>query len=264
MIDTIARNGAGATHPGGGISKHLLPPLPYDFAALEPTINARTMLLHHGKHHAAYVEKLNTTLEVFPVLQQKTALWLLLNLDELPSDIRVAVRNNAGGHVNHSLFWQAMAPTNGGSTPTGPLAEAIERDFGSFEMFKARFDKAGETLFGSGWVWLVREQKDGGPLEIITTSDHDNPMTQGYFPILVNDVWEHAYYLKYENRRGDYLKGWWPVVNWHEAARRYAQSDRPAEQRWAVDGGLRQQHSLPRHFGGTVSPSAATHRESHG
>lgn len=260
MTHTTARNGASATYPGGGM-KHLLPPLPYDFAALEPTINARTMLLHHGKHHAAYVDNLNTMLEAFPVLQQKTALWLLLNLDKLPIDIRVAVRNNAGGHVNHSLFWQTMTPTNGGSAPTGPLAEAIERDFGSFEMFKARFDKAGETLVGSGWVWLV---KDGGPLEIITTADHDNPMTRGYFPILVNDVWEHAYYLKYENRRGEYLKGWWPVVNWQEAARRYAQSGHFAEQRWAVEGGSRKQHTWPRYFGGTVSPLTTMHRESHG
>lgn len=261
MTDTTVRNGTGATHPGGGVAKHVLPPLPYDFAALEPTIDARTMLLHHGKHHAAYVDNLNTTLEAFPILQQKTALWLLLNLDKLPSDIRVAVRNNAGGHVNHSLFWQAMTPTNGGSTPTGPLAEAIERDFGSFEMFKARFDKAGETLFGSGWVWLV---KDGGPLEIMTTAGHDNPMTQGYFPILVNDVWEHAHYLKYENRRGEYLKGWWPVVNWREAARRYAQSGHFAEQRWTVKGSSRQQPTLPRHSGSTVSPLTTMRRESHG
>lgn len=262
MTDPRPQSGAAKQQPPHGGAKHLLPPLPYDYTALEPVINARTMLLHHSKHHAAYVDNLNTALEAFPVLQQKTALWLLLNLDKLPGDIRLAVRNNAGGHVNHSLFWQAMAPpAKGRSRPTGPLAEAIERDFGSFEMFKARFDKAGETLFGSGWVWLV---KNGGPLEIITTAGHDNPMTQGYFPILVNDVWEHAYYLKYENRRGDYLKSWWPVVNWHEAERRYAQSGYFAEQHPAVEKEPREQHAWPRHFAETVSPLTTMHRQSYG
>lgn len=225
-----------ATHPGGGVSKHLLPPLPYDHAALEPHIDARTMMLHHGKHHASYVEKLNSALETFPDLQQKTALWLLLNVGKLPKDIRVAVRNNAGGHVNHSLFWQAMSPTGGGA-PSGPLADAIKHDFSSFELFKARFVKAGVTLFGSGWVWLARTQRDGGRLEVITTSGHDNPLMQGCFPLLLNDVWEHAYYLKHENRRAAYLNGWWPVVNWQEAARRYERSEHSAEQRWEADGG---------------------------
>jgi Fe-Mn family superoxide dismutase len=225
-----------ATHPTGGVSKHLLPPLPYAHAALEPYIDARTMMLHHGKHHASYVEKLNTALEAFADLQQKTALWLLLNLRKLPKDIRVAVRNNAGGHVNHSLFWQAMSP-GGGGEPTGALADAIKRDFGGLEKFKARFDEAGEKLFGSGWVWLARTQQDGGRLEVCTTSGHGNPLMQGRFPLLLNDVWEHAYYLKHENRRADYLKGWWPVVNWQEAARRYERSDHCAEQRWEADGG---------------------------
>ncbi len=225
-----------ATPPGGDIAKHVLPPLPYETAALEPHMDARTMMLHHGKHHAAYVEKLNTALEAFPDLQQKSALWLLLNLAKLPKDIRMAVRNNAGGHVNHSLFWQAMTP-GGGGAPTGPLADAIKHDFGSFELFKARFDKAGETLFGSGWVWLARAQKDGGRLEVITTSGHDNPLMQGRYPLLLNDVWEHAYYLKHENRRADYLHGWWQVVNWPEAARRFARSDHSAEQNWEAEGG---------------------------
>jgi Fe-Mn family superoxide dismutase len=218
-----------ATPPGGGVSKHLLPPLPYDPAALEPHIDARTMMLHHGKHHASYVEKLNTALETFPDLQQKTALWLLLNVGKLHKDIRVAVRNNAGGHVNHSLFWQAMSPSGGGK-PTGALADAIKRDFGGIEKFKVRFDEAGEKLFGSGWVWLARTQKGGSRLEVITTSGHDNPLMQGCFPLLLNDVWEHAYYLKHENRRADYLNGWWPVVNWQEAARRYERSEHSAEQ----------------------------------
>ncbi len=235
MTEVITRDDDVATQPGG-VPKHLLPPLPYAHAALEPYIDARTMMLHHGKHHASYVEKLNTALQAFPDLQQKTALWLLLNLGKLPKDIRVAVRNNAGGHVNHSLFWQAMSP-GGGGEPTGALADAIKRDFGSLEKFKARFDEAGEKLFGSGWVWLARTRQDGGKLKVCTTSGHGNPLMQGHFPLLLNDVWEHAYYLKHENRRADYLKGWWPVVNWQEAARRYERSDHSAEQRWEADGG---------------------------
>ncbi len=236
MTAVITRDDKLATHPGSGTTKHLLPPLPYDRAALEPYIDARTMMLHHGKHHAAYVENLNTALAAFPDLQQKTALWLLLNVAKLPKDIRVAVRNNAGGHVNHSLFWQAMSPAGGGA-PSGALADAIARDFGSFELFKARFDKAGETLFGSGWVWLARTRNDGGRLDVVTTTGHDNPLMQGRFPLLLNDVWEHAYYLKHENRRADYLHGWWPVVNWQEAERRYARSEYSTEQRWEADSG---------------------------
>jgi superoxide dismutase, Fe-Mn family len=239
MTEVMTRDGEVATLPGGGVAKHLLPPLPYDHAALEPYIDARTMMLHHDKHHATYVEKLNAALEPFPELREKTALWLLLNADKLPKDIRVAVRNNAGGHVNHSLFWQAMSPVSnqGGGTPAGPLADAIKHDFGSFELFKARFDKAGVTLFGSGWVWLARAQNDGGRLEVMTTTGHDNPLMQGHFPLLLNDVWEHAYYLKHENRRADYLHAWWRVVNWQEVARRYELSDHSAEQRWDADGG---------------------------
>ena len=206
------------------MSQHLLPALPYDPAALEPHIDARTMALHHGKHHASYVEKLNAALRPFPDLQEKTALWLLLNWGRLPESIGAAVRNNAGGHVNHSLFWQAMSAAGGGA-PSDPLAEAIRHDFGSFDLFKARFDQAGAALFGSGWVWLTRTQKNGGRLEVITTSGHDHPQMQGRFPLLLNDAWEHAYYLKHENRRADYLNGWWAVVNWQEAARRYERSD---------------------------------------
>ena len=157
-------------------------------------------------------------------------------MDKLSNDIRVAVRNNAGGHVNHSLFWQAVSPTDGG-TPSGPLADAIARDFGSFELFKARFDKAGAMLSGSGWVWLARAQEDGGRLKVITTTGHDNPLRQGLFPLLLKNVWEHRYYLKHENRRTDYLHDWWEVVNWQEAERRYALSDQSAEQRLKADGG---------------------------
>jgi Fe-Mn family superoxide dismutase len=208
--------------------KHMLPPLPYDYAALEPHIDAQTMMLHHDRHHASYVANLNSTLEMFPELHAHNALWLLLNLSRVPHKIRTAVRNNAGGHVNHELFWRAMSPATGGA-PAGSLADAIDRDFGSLDEFKARFVEAGGKQFGSGWVWLARTRQDGGKLGVFTTSGHDNPLMQGHFPILVNDVWEHAYYLKYENRRGDYLKGWWPVVNWEEAARRFELSNHPAE-----------------------------------
>lgn len=217
-------------------AKHLLPALPYEYAALEPTIDARTMMLHHDKHHASYVEKLNAALETFPELQERTAMWLLLNLIKVPKEIRTAVRHNAGGHVNHSLFWRAMSP-NGGDAPVGPLADAIVRDFGSVEQLKARFVEAGEQRFGSGWVWLARTQLEGGELQVFSTFGHENPLLQGHYPILVNDVWEHAYYLKYENRRADYLSAWWAVVNWEEAARRYEESDDSARDHWEVEGG---------------------------
>ncbi len=206
---------------------HLLPPLPYDPVSLEPHIDARTMTLHHDKHHASYVENLNSALGKYPELRSRTAIWLLLNPGKVPEAARAAVHNNAGGHVNHSMLWRAMSP-GGGDKPTGALADAIKRDFGGLERFKARFDEAGEKLFGSGWVWLARTQQDSNRLQVYTTSGHDNPLMQGHFPILVNDVWEHAYYLKHENRRGDYLKGWWPVVNWKEAAGRFERSDHSA------------------------------------
>lgn len=216
--------------------KHMLPPFPYYHASLEPHIDARTMTLHHDQHHASYVANLNSALEEFPELHERTALWLLLNLSKVPQTIRTAIHNNAGGHVNHSLFWRAMSP-GGGDEPTGALADAIKRDFGGLEQFKARFDEAGEKLFGSGWVWLARAQQDGGRLRVCTTSGHDNPLMQGRFPILVNDVWEHAYYLKHENRRADYLRNWWPVVNWEEAACRFERSDQSAERDWEGEGG---------------------------
>lgn len=210
--------------------KHHLPPLPYPHAALEPYIDARTMELHHGGHHARYVAELNDALAPFPDLHSKSALWLLLNLRKLPAEIRVTVRASAGGHVNHGLLWQAMSPTGGG-VPTGPLGDAIARDFGSYNQFKARFDEAGAALRGSGWVWLVRALEKGGGLEVLTTPAHDHPQMQGGFPLLVNDLWEHAYYLKHENRRGEYLAGWWPVVSWPEAERRYELSGRPTEKK---------------------------------
>jgi superoxide dismutase, Fe-Mn family len=217
--------------------KHVLPPLPYDYAALEPHIDARTMKLHHDKHHSGYVTNLNAALENFPALHERTAIWLLLNLNEVPAAARTAVHHNAGGHVNHSLFWRAMLPAGGGA-PAGPFADAINRDFGSLEQFKTAFVEAGSKVFGSGWVWLARAQRGGGKLELFTTAGHDNPMMEGHFPVLVNDVWEHAYYLKYENRRADYLKAWWSIVNWEEAARRFERSDLSAQARWEADGGL--------------------------
>ncbi len=221
-------------------AKHTLPPLPYDYDALEPYIDAKTMMLHHDQHHASYVIKLNSTLAGNPELQDRSALWLLLNLDKTPLELRVSIRHNAGGHVNHSLFWRAMSPAGRGSpAPVGALAEALDRDFGGLEQFKRSFNEAGEQLFGSGWVWLAESRQDGGRLQICTTNGHSNPLLQGHFPILLNDVWEHAYYLKYENRRRDYLHAWWSLVNWDEAMRRYDRaSDQAAKRDWEDEGGM--------------------------
>ena len=216
---------------------HSLPALPYDAAALEPHIDSQTMQIHHGKHHQAYVTNLNAALEKYPELQSKSLEDLLSDISKVPEDIRTAVRNNAGGHVNHSMLWRAMTP-GGSGEPTGALADAIKRDFGGLEKFKTAFDEAGEKVFGSGWVWLVKAQADGDRLEVLATTGHGNPLMQGHFPLLVNDVWEHAYYLKHENRRADYLKGWWPVVNWPEAVRRFESSTLSDERRWDIDGGL--------------------------
>ena len=203
---------------------HLLPPLQYDIAALEPHVDARTMQLHHDLHHASYVKALNLALGSAPErLRGKTAAWLLQNLESVPADIRIAVQHNAGGHVNHSLLWRAMTPTGGG-TPPVQLAQDIEHSFGSLEKFKAKFVEAGSTLFGSGWVWLVCTQDSDETLQVLTTTGHDNPLAQGCAPLLVNDVWEHAYYLKHENRRAEYLEAWWSVVDWNEAARRHARA----------------------------------------
>jgi Fe-Mn family superoxide dismutase len=196
---------------------HTLPPLPYPTNALEPHIDAQTMEIHHGKHHNAYVTNLNAALEKAPELANKTLEELLKNLSAVPEAIRTAVRNNGGGHWNHSQFWQTMSP-NGGGAPTGKLADAITSAFGDFEKFKEQFNAAGVGRFGSGWVWLVKE---GGKLAITSTPNQDNPLMDGKpAPILGNDVWEHAYYLKYQNRRPDYLKAWWNTVNWAEVAKR--------------------------------------------
>jgi Fe-Mn family superoxide dismutase len=197
---------------------HTLPPLPYATNALEPHIDAQTMEIHHGKHHAAYVTNLNAALDKAPELKDKPLDELLKNLSAVPEAIRTAVRNNGGGHWNHSQFWKTMGPGAGG-TPTGKLADAINSAFGDFEKFKEQFQAAGVARFGSGWVWLV---KDGGKLAITSTPNQDNPIMDGKpAPILGNDVWEHAYYLKYQNRRPDYLKAWWNTVNWTEVAKRF-------------------------------------------
>jgi Fe-Mn family superoxide dismutase len=195
-----------------------LPPLPYAYTALEPYIDAATMRFHHGKHHATYVKNLNAALEKHPELKNKRVEYLIQNLDSLPEDIRKTVRNNGGGHINHSMFWKIMKPKGGGE-PTGAISTAINNNFGSFATFKKQFNQAGTTLFGSGWVWLVRNRE--GKLEITTTSNQDSPLREGKYPIMGNDIWEHAYYLKYQNRRADYLNAWWNVINWDEINKRF-------------------------------------------
>jgi len=199
-----------------------LPQLPYSFAALEPHIDARTMEIHHGKHHAAYVDKLNAALESAPEWADKSIEELLQNLDQLPDSIRTAVRNNGGGHLNHTLFWESMA-ANAGSSPTGELAEGINSGFDNFESFQKKFADAGVGRFGSGWAWLVKNAD--GSLAITSTPNQDNPiMDDSGTPLLGLDVWEHAYYLNYQNRRPDYITAWWNVVNWEVVAERYGQN----------------------------------------
>ncbi len=202
---------------------HELPALPYPHDALEPFINKRTMELHHGKHHAAYVSNLNAALEGHADLAALSIDALLANLDRVPEAIRGAVRNNGGGHANHTMFWQIMGPHTGpnvGGRPEGALATALDAAFGDFDSFKTRFNDAGGKRFGSGWVWVVLG-KDGR-LDLVTTPNQDTPTSDGAKVIFGNDVWEHAYYLTYENRRADYLKAWWNVVNWKAVADRFA------------------------------------------
>ena len=197
-----------------------LPPLPYPSDALEPHIDQQTMEIHHDKHHAAYVNNLNKALEGHADLQAKSLDELLTNLNALPEAIRTAVRNNGGGHANHSMFWKLMSP-NGGGAPTGAVAAAIDAAFGSFEDFKTKFNAAGAGRFGSGWAWLV--VNGDGSVAITSTPNQDTPIMDCGKPILGVDVWEHAYYLKYQNRRPDYLAAWWNVVNWDEVNRLYAE-----------------------------------------
>ncbi len=195
---------------------HELAPLPYAVDALEPHIDTQTMQIHHGKHHAAYVNNLNAAVEKYPELAGKSAEDLIKNLAAVPEDIRTAVRNNGGGHVNHTMFWQILGPGQGGA-PTGKLADAIAGAFGNFDTFKDLIQKAGATRFGSGWAWLVEAN---GKLVVESTANQDNPIMEGKRVIMGVDVWEHAYYLKYQNRRPDYLAAWWNVVNWSEVAKR--------------------------------------------
>jgi Fe-Mn family superoxide dismutase len=187
-----------------------VPALPYAFDALEPHIDARTMEIHHDKHHAAYVNNLNKALESHPDQQHKTVEELLRGIDSLPEGVRTAVRNNGGGHANHSLFWQIMGP-GGGGQPSGALAGAIDQELGGLESFKQKLSAAATGQFGSGWGWLVLA---GGKLEVIARPNQDSPLMEGKMPLLGVDVWEHAYYLKYQNRRPDYLAAWWSTVNW--------------------------------------------------
>jgi Fe-Mn family superoxide dismutase len=198
--------------------KQELPPLPYAFDALEPHIDAKTMEIHHDKHHATYVTKLNEALGKEPGLQDRPLEELLRGIDQVPESIRGAVRNHGGGHHNHSLFWQIMGP-NGGGSPTGELAEALQRDFGSFESFKEKLTNAAANQFGSGWGWLVAS---GGKLDVIARPNQDSPLMEGKAPLLGVDVWEHAYYLRYQNRRPDYLAAWWNTINWQAVAQRYS------------------------------------------
>jgi Fe-Mn family superoxide dismutase len=193
-----------------------LPELGYSFDALEPYIDAKTMEIHHGKHHATYVDKLNTALEKYSNLQDKTIEQLLSGIDTIPEDIRTAVRNNGGGHHNHSMFWESMKP-GGVQQPSGTLNDKLQKTFGSFEDFKTKMTEAAVGRFGSGWAWLIT---DGDSLEVYSTANQDSPLMEGKTPILGLDVWEHAYYLKYQNRRPEYIEAWWNIVNWDVVAAR--------------------------------------------
>jgi len=211
---------AGEIHLRGGEMPFSLPPLPYPTDALEPHIDKMTMEIHHGKHHNAYVTNLNKALESAPNLASKTVEELLANNCAIvPENIKTAVRNNGGGHLNHSMFWTIMGPKGGGQ-PGGKLAEAIKSTFGGFDQFKEKINAAGVGRFGSGWAWLVRD--GSGKLDIISTANQDSPIMEGKFPVMGVDVWEHAYYLKYQNRRPDYLAAWWNAVNWPEIDKRFA------------------------------------------
>ena len=189
-----------------------LPPLPYDYSALEPYIDTQTMQLHHDKHHAAYVTNVNAALQNNSEFASLPIDELVRRLNDVPENIRTAVRNNGGGHANHSMFWKIMTP-NGGGEPTGELASAIQQAFGSFDAFKTALNDAGVKRFGSGWAWLVLDRN--GKLQVTSTANQDSPLTEGLYPVMGNDVWEHAYYLKYQNRRPEYLNAWWNVVNWN-------------------------------------------------
>jgi len=197
--------------------KHELPKLPYDYNALEPYVDEQTMNIHHTKHHQAYVNNLNAALDKHPELADKSLLELIKDLGSVPEDIRTAVRNNGGGHLNHSMFWTLMQKAEG-QKPEGAILEAINEKFGSYEEFKDVFSKAATTRFGSGWAWLVLKD---GKLDVVSTANQDNPISEGLVPVLGLDVWEHAYYLKYQNRRPEYIENWFNVVNWKEVSKLY-------------------------------------------
>jgi Fe-Mn family superoxide dismutase len=197
---------------------HSLPELPYAYDALEPYIDQKTMEIHHQKHHGAYVAKLNTALEAHPDLQSKSLEEIIKNLKSVPENIRAAVRNNGGGHYNHTIFWNIMG-ANGSGAPKGDLASAIKKKFGSFEAFKEEFSSAAVNRFGSGWAWLVLDKASN--LAVVSTANQDNPVSEGFKPVMGIDVWEHAYYLKYQNRRPEYIENWWNVVNWRVVDERY-------------------------------------------
>lgn len=209
---------ARAEDQGEAAGPFKLPQLTYSYDALEPYIDAETMKIHHTKHHQAYVDKLNEAVNKYPDLRNKTLEQLLTNLNSLPADVREQIRNNGGGHYNHSLFWTIMGPNKGGE-PKGKLKDEITKTFGSFDNFKKEFKAAALGRFGSGWAWLIKD-KDG-KLKITSTPNQDSPIMEGIVPIMGLDVWEHAYYLKYQNRRGDYIDNWWNVVNWDEIGKRY-------------------------------------------
>lgn len=197
---------------------HQVPPLPYAYNALEPHIDEQTMIIHHDRHHATYVNNLNAALEGHTDLASKSIEDLLKSLNDVPESIRTAVRNNGGGHANHTLFWEVLSP-NGGGQPTGAVADAINQTFGSFDKFKEEFTKAAAGRFGSGWAWLVVD--NAGNLKITSTPNQDSPLSEGQTPILGLDVWEHAYYLKYQNKRPEYIAAFWNVVNWEEVNKRF-------------------------------------------
>ena len=199
---------------------HTLPPLPYPNNALEPYIDALTMEIHHDRHHKAYVDNLNKALEGHGALQNKPIDQLLRQINQVPENIRQAVINNGGGHANHSMFWEIMGP-GGGGRPTGPLADDINKTFGDFATFQQQLKQAGVSRFGSGWAWLVW---DNGKLQVISTPNQDSPLMKSQYPILGVDVWEHAYYLKYQNKRPDYIDAWWNVVNWNAVGERFAKA----------------------------------------
>lgn len=215
---TTGTGSTGTDSSSGGPFK--LPPLPYPYDALEPHIDVQTMRIHHDKHHAGYVAKLNKAVSGQQELGAKSVEDLLRDIDSVPESIRTDVKNNGGGHANHTMFWETMSP-GGAKNPSGELADAINSRFGSFDSFKKEFEEAGAKRFGSGWVWLVKPQGQSA-LDIISTANQDSPLLEGHQPIMGNDVWEHAYYLKYQNKRDDYLSAWWNVVNWDKVAERFA------------------------------------------